>query len=288
MNPLNSSSRTASNNTSNLNHPNLDDSHPGVPRELAAVGRTFNAIEQQHFYQDGSTSARLVQSDPRQFNTEPNFMNVGRFFEGSSSRAAFRDHAYCDHGATSHSDLSYRFSTGPRGTSMMFAEPGGHRQPISDISRASWDNPFLDQVDRAAIYPGYQWIDPLNHVTPKSDRPLGHNSFVSPSYKSPSKSSQIMQPTPVPPLDIARPQPIHPIMAIQTKPVSIQPNHAPVSSTPAAVVATLADNGPNQEHDQDSFKSRKKHGCSMCHKSFDRPSTLRKVDDKTYSLNFKF
>lgn len=142
----------------------------------------------------------------------------------------------------------------------------------------------------------YQWLNPVS-----SDRPPVSSSASPRSQHKSRMTGSTASAMTSQPLSNSDPH-SHSTqtMAIQTKPrptstsastSSSRPNPPPVPTTvpmtPAAIITALSSNEPIQSQSQPqtqpqsdkdgTSKSRKKHGCSMCHKSFDRPSTLRKV-----------
>lgn len=196
--------------------------------------------------------------------------NMDRFSAGSPTPF----HSY-NHEPSASSE-SYQFHAEP---SISFQD--GRRRIIAEGNRESLEMTFLHQsgVERAqSSIQGYQWVDHLD-AAGQEDRNRGIHSApeeLSVSDKSATGSQQTILHAP---LDLPRPRPIRGTMAIPAESDSTQTNIRQSLATPASVMThgyEDAANAPAQPDANQSTNPKKKHGCWMCHKSFDRPSTLRK------------
>jgi hypothetical protein len=265
MNPLHPSGSTTANRTDFIS-PNTD--------HITSPGRLFNANEHQHFYRGlhdstpSSSTLRLALCDPNaasQPNAEANLTNMDRFSAGSPTPF----HSY-NHEPSASSE-SYQFHAEP---SISFQD--GRRRIIAEGNRGSLEMTFLHQsgVERAqSSIQGYQWVDHLD-AAGQEDRNRGIHSApeeLSVSDKSATGSQQTILHAP---LDLPRPRPIRGTMAIPAESDSTQTNIRQSLATPASVMThgyEDAANAPAQPDANQSTNPKKKHGCWMCHKSFDRP-----------------
>jgi hypothetical protein len=259
MNPLHPSSSTTA-STTDFIYPN--------PRGTADLGRPFTANEHQHFHRRpydstlSSSTLRLALYDPNpasQANPESNLTNMDRFSVGSAM-------PFHHEPRTSHRFHELQ--------SISFERAGGNRGTISDSQRESLAMPFLHRAGPERRQPNdnqrYQWI---NHAVTSSDRnpEPWQRPVVLPSDKSASGSQQIMRHSPP---DLPRPRPPRETMSIQTNTNSAQTIIVRSQPTPASVLThggQELDNMPAQSDANKSTNPKKKHGCWMCHKSFDRP-----------------
>jgi hypothetical protein len=260
MNPLYPSSSTTA-STTDFIYPNRDG--------IADPGRLFNANEHQHFYPSrrsfdstllSSSTLQLALYDPNagsQTNLESNLTNMDRFSVGSPTPLHHESRTSAD---------SHRFHT--RDPSISF---GGRRETNSESKRDSLAMPFLHQAGpgrpQANANQRYPWTDPA--VTPSNCNPdvRSQRSVVPASDKSACSSQQILY-HPLP-----QPRPLAVIMSTQAElnpPIIVRSQ-----PTPASVLThgdTEVDSMMLAQPDVNkSANPKKKHGCWMCHKSFDRP-----------------
>jgi len=251
MNPLHlSSSMTAS--TMDLIYPN--------PDGIADSGRLFNTNEHQHFYPSRRTSLssstlRLALYDPNaasQTNLESNLTNVDRFSVGSPKPLHHESRASAYH---------------TRDPSISF---GGRREINSESKRDNLAMPFLHQArpQRPQLNDNNQRY-PWTSVTTSSHRnrsPPTQRSMVPSSDKSASSSQQILLHHPLP---LPQSRPLTVTMSAQAESITVRSQ-----PTPASVLThgdTEVDSMLAQPDVNKSANPKKKHGCWMCHKSFDRP-----------------
>lgn len=250
MNPLRPSSSTT---TSRPHFINLNPDYSANPTRL--VYPNYN--EPQLFYPrlcSPSSTLRLALSDPNvasQPNIESNLTNIDRFSAGSSTPYH-----------TQHNPLAqpYQFRAGP---------PISYRSAISERNSTETEMPFLHQAgpERAPSNP-YPWIDRANH-TDRNPPSSEQRSVVPASNKSASQAPQTIR---HPPVDLPCPHPLRGIMPLQSEPDATQTDVRQSPATPASVVALGYQAANNTQADViQTLNSKKKHGCWMCHKSFDRP-----------------
>ncbi|KIM81770.1 hypothetical protein PILCRDRAFT_821118 [Piloderma croceum F 1598] len=255
MNPLHPSSSTTA-STTDFIYPN--------PDGIADPGRLFNVNEHQHFYPSrrsfhdstlsSSSTLRLALYDPNvgsQTNLESNLTNMDRFSVGSPTPL--------HHHESRASADSHRFHT--RDPSISF---GGRRETNAESKRDNQAMPFLHQAGQR-----YPWTDPAVTSSNRNHdvrSPPTQRSVVPATDKSASSSQQIPHHPP-------------PRVAMSTQAESNLPIIIRSQPTPACVLThgdTEVDSMLAQPDVNKSANPKKKHGCWMCHKSFDRPSTLRK------------
>jgi hypothetical protein len=254
LHPSSSSSTTAS--TTNFIYPD--------PDGIANPGQLFNANE-HHFYPSpsrrsfdntllSSSTLRLALYDPNaasQTNLESNLTNVDRFSMGS-----------LPHHESRTSADSHRFHT--RDPSISF----GGRQTNAESKRDSLAMPFPHQAGpQANDNRRYPPTVASSNRNPDVRSPPTQRSVVGTMDKSASSSQQILH---HPPLPHSRPLAV--IMSTQAE--SNPPIIVRSQPTPASVLThgdTEVDSMVAHPDVNKSANPKKKHGCWMCHKSFDRP-----------------
>lgn len=217
----------------------------------------FSALQQQNFYQHFRGSVM-----PGQYLEINNDLDLGSFLGGSES-LPYTDHEY-RYLVSGGGGPSSSAPTSADATGLAIIGPADvnvfHAQPCQN-SQQSW-----------------QWIPapaPGNAYATRIPAPPGVYHI---SDKSAASGEILCSPSPKIPT---------PAMAVLLNPKAYA--DSPVvarSSSPVVEAETRQSTSTRQPRLQDteagtsssSSRSReKKHGCWMCHKSFDRPSTLRKV-----------
>lgn len=229
---------------------------------------------------NSSSTLRLALSDPTasvtQYTFQPNIAtNMERFASGSPTPF----HAY------NHEPTSFRFSGTMSNPLTALERYDGHEVSNTHSTQGDWGLPFLDQTGSETVQgrmsTGHRWINPLDAVVPQQRElnvytrgALEVPAFMHAPDKSASGSHQIIRPSPSLPLRISSQYSPPLNMAIQQKQIPPQPQTIVAPLPTPAVITSIHEDTQTPEPDETSrTKLLKKHGCWMCHKSFDRPSS---------------